>query len=112
MSHYIRELEDELASLIDILNPEVGAVKTKDWYTWRDRLMNYVVRKVIESYRHGREGMTDTAEPTAAAGTNKAPAGHGSHTNGPHPDYTPRGGAVNPQRRESARGVPLKELMD
>ena len=45
MSHYIRELEDELAALIDILDPEVGAVKTEEWYAWRDRLMNYVKSK-------------------------------------------------------------------
>jgi hypothetical protein len=106
MAHDIRELEDELATLIDSLDPEVGAVKTQDWYTWRDRLMNYVVKKVLESYRHGREGITDAVEAGTAAGKNKAPAGHGSHTNGPHSDDTPRSALVNPQRRESSRGVP------
>jgi hypothetical protein len=74
MPHYIRDLEDELAGLIDGLDPEVGAAKTKEWYAWQDRLMNFVVKKVLESYHNGREGITDTAEAGTAAGHNKAPA--------------------------------------
>ncbi len=103
MSHYIRELEDELATLIDSLGPVDGMSKTKEWYAWRDRLMSFVVKKVYESYRNGREGVTDTGE---AAGNKQAPAGHGSHANESQRLYTPPGGAVNPQGRQPARREP------
>jgi hypothetical protein len=45
MAHYIRDLEDELAAIIDSLDPRVGAAKTNEWYAWRDQLMNFVVKK-------------------------------------------------------------------
>ena len=97
MSHYIRDLEAELAGLIDSLGPVDGMSKTKEWYAWRDRLMSFVVKKVYESYRNGREGVTDTGE---AAGNKQAPAGHGSHTDASQSHYSPRGGAVNSQGRQ------------
>jgi hypothetical protein len=94
MTHYIRELEDELATLIDSLGPVDGMSKTKEWYAWRDRLMSFVVKKVYESYRNGREGVPDTGE----VGNKEAPAGHGSDRQGSQGQYTPHGGAVNSQR--------------
>ena len=106
MSHYIRELEDELATLIDSLGPVDGMAKTTEWYAWRDRLMSFVVKKVYESYRNGREGITDTGE----AGKEKAPAGHGSHTDASQRHYTPHGGAVNSPGRQPARREPSHRI--
>jgi hypothetical protein len=112
MSHYIRDLEDELATVIDSLGPVDGMAKTKEWYAWRDRLMSFVVKKVYESYRNGREGITDTTEAgTTAEGSNKvehnkAPAGHGSHTYGSQRDDTPRGESVHSQGRQPIRQDP------
>ena len=62
---YIREFKEELAALIDRLGRENGMAKTHEWYVWRERLMRFVVRKVYESYRNGREGITDTNPPKA-----------------------------------------------
>jgi hypothetical protein len=112
MSHYIRELEDELATLIDSVGPVDGMAKTTEWYAWRDRLMNFVVKKVYESYRNGREGITDTTEAgTTAEGSNKvehhkAPAGHGSHHHESQRNYTPHRETVNSQGRNVARRYP------
>src|SRR5262245_10069976 len=104
---YIRDLEHELAELIDSLSPQVVNGKDKDWYAWRDRLISFVVKKVYESYRNGREGITDTGGAAPTEGRikvepQKAPTGHGSHHNGPHGNYTSRGVAVNPQSRQPA----------
>jgi hypothetical protein len=112
MTHYIRALEDELAQLIDSLGPVDGMAKTTEWYAWRDRLMNFVVKKVYESYRNGREGITDaneagaTADDTKKVEPNEAPAGHGSRIHGTHRDYPPRGEAVHSQGRQPARRYP------
>jgi hypothetical protein len=62
---YIRELKEELAALIDRLSRVNGMTKTHEWYVWRDRLIRFVVTKVYESYRNGREGITDTSSSTA-----------------------------------------------
>jgi hypothetical protein len=91
---YIHEFEQTLAPMLSGLDEAMQ----KD-------VLQVVKKTVVESYRNGIEAGKAACLMNAIE-QHKAPAGHGSHTDESQGHYTPRGGAVNSQGRQSARREP------
>jgi hypothetical protein len=91
---YIHEFEQLLAPMLSTLD-EVT----------RTEVMRVEKTTVVESYRNGIEAGKASCLMNAIE-QQKAPAGHGSHTNESHRHHIPQRRAVNPQSRQPARREP------